>query len=100
MPEEPDPVALQAGFGLAVYALLAPTIKLLLDKGMVTEDEIRGVLDHALKILKFQSAAEGAPEVHRWAISYLDSTVTGLQMKGLFQSPKEKPQGPDQPNTL
>lgn len=98
MSEEPPPVAFQAGFGLAVYTLVAPTIKLLLSKGIVTETEVRNILEDSINILKYQAATQGALEIHRWAINCLDSTVTALQIQGLFQSPEEKGQEPDPSN--
>ena len=73
MPTELDPIALQAGFGLAVYAMLPLLFKALSNKGIISRDELEGIMQQSLKTLQDQQSV-GAPEdLYKAARLYLES---------------------------
>jgi hypothetical protein len=67
-----DPVALQAAFGLASFAILGPLFKALSDKGVITREELEGIVHRTLANLQSQQS-QGAPqELYKWARHYLE----------------------------
>jgi hypothetical protein len=63
MAQSVDPTAAQAGFGFAAYLIMITLLDKLADREVITRDEVKEILDHALLNAETHQTSAPLPQI-------------------------------------
>lgn len=76
-----DPAATASGFGFAAYLVMVTLLDKMADGGLVTRDQIKDILDHALLNAETHQAIAPSPQMHVVARKVIEETLRVSEMK-------------------